>query len=128
MDGTSEFKTKLGGTAVDIPIVHSFYQLYKLLHEQLKHFPKSERYTLGSTIQNEVLSALESILTAAAANETSIKLTHLRSASAKVDLLKLLIRLAADCKCLSNATYLEMESSLQDNGRMLGGWIKSLKN
>ena len=128
MIDTSESKSQLGGGTADIPIVQSFYQLYVSFHEQIKQFPKTERYTLGSTLQNQLLAAFESVLTAASTTETPIKLKELQVVSAKVDLLRLLTRLAKDCKCLSNQSYLELESNLHEIGRMLGGWIKSLKN
>jgi len=83
---------------------------------------------MGSTLQSQLLMAFEAVLTAASTSETATKLRELQVVSAKVDLLRVLIRLAKDCKCLSNQAYLELESSLHEIGRMLGGWIKSLKN
>ena len=50
----------------------------------------------------------------------------LREASAKIDVLKLLVRLSKDGKALSNGQYLDVESRLHETGKMLGGWIKSL--
>lgn len=47
-------------------------------------------------------------------------------ASASLDLLKILIRAAKDIKALPEKKYLIIETSLQEMGRMLGGWIKSL--
>ena len=44
-----------------------------------------------------------------------------------VDLLKILIRLAKDIQALDNKKYLQLETSLQEIGKMLGGWIKSTK-
>ncbi len=127
MAEVSEIKSQLSGVA-DVPIVQSFYQLYKSFHEQLTHFPKSERYTLGATIQNQLLAAFESVVAAAGTGRAETKIEYLELASAKVDLLRLLIRLAKDCKCLSNQAYLELESNLHEIGRMLGGWIKSLRS
>ena len=127
MAEVGEINTKLSGATADIPIVHSFYQLYASLDTYIKQFPKSERYTLGATLQNQLLQAFEQILIAAANTDANVKSRHLKQVSAKVDLLRLLIRLAKDCKCLSNQAYIELESGLHEIGRMLGGWIKSLK-
>ena len=54
------------------------------------------------------------------------KSMKLREASAKIDVLKLLVRLSKDGKALSNGQYLDVESRLHETGKMLGGWIKSL--
>ncbi len=64
---------------------------------------------------------------AANSSEAEFKVQQLRRASAKLDLLRLLIRLSKDCKCLTNQAYQELESQLHEAGRMLGGWLKSLQ-
>lgn len=123
----SKGQARLGSSPADVPLVHSLYKLYQNLHELALRFPKSQRYTLGSTMQNQLLRALEHTIAAASANQPEIKYKYLQSASAKVDLLRLLTRLAKDCRCLSNKDYLELESNLHEAGRMLGGWLKSIK-
>lgn len=115
------------GGPLDVPIVHSLYQLYQNLHKLTLKFPKTQRYTLGSTLQNQLLSALEGVITAAGVNQPEVKLRYLQTVSAKIDLLRLLVRLAKDCRCTSNKEYLELESQLHSVGRMLGGWLKSIK-
>lgn len=45
--------------------------------------------------------------------------------SVKVDLLKVLLRLAKDTKALSSGSYLTLQDMLQEIGKMLGGWIKA---
>jgi hypothetical protein len=65
-------------------------------------------------------------LSAAQATVISEKVGFLKQASVKQDALKLLVRLSKDTGCLTNNQYLQMESKLQETGRMLGGWIKSL--
>ena len=46
--------------------------------------------------------------------------------SDKVDLLKILIRLAKDTQAIDYKLYLEIESFLQEIGKMIGGWLKSV--
>ncbi len=53
------------------------------------------------------------------------KLETLRTMSVKVDLLKVLLRLAKDTKALSSGRYLTLQEMLQEIGKMLGGWIKA---
>src|SRR5262245_44378357 len=91
--GGGKRQTQLGKGPFDAPIVHSLYQLYHDWHELCLKFPKSERYSLGGTCQDYLLKALEAVIAAAGTNESDIKLQHLRTASYKIDMLKLLVRL-----------------------------------
>lgn len=121
-----KIKTKLSGGLFDVPIVHSLYQTYSLWSELIVKFPKSQRYTLGETCQQHLLTLLEAVIVAASSSQKETKAAQLQIASAKLDLLRLLVRLAKDNKCLSNQAYLKVESQLHEVGRMLGGWRKSL--
>jgi len=60
-------------------------------------------------------------------SQPELKIKYLQRVSVKIDLLRLLTRLAKDCQCISNKEYLELESRLHEAGRMLGGWLKSIK-
>lgn len=55
------------------------------------------------------------------------KLPILRNIDTKLKILKTLIRLAFDLKIINEERYLSLQTHLQEIGRMLGGWIKSLK-
>jgi len=78
---------------------------------------------LGQKIDNTALEILETITLAGISNQN--KLNLLEKASQKLDLLKILIRLADDLKILDNKKYLEIQQKIQEIGKMLGGWIKS---
>ncbi|MBI4434818.1 four helix bundle protein [Candidatus Uhrbacteria bacterium] len=110
----------------DVPIVHTLYVTYRLWHDLVLKFPKSERYALGQTCGQTLLAILERILAAAGIADRIQKLEHLRLVSTKLDILRLLVRLCKDTRCISNEAYLAVESKLHETGRMLGGWIKSL--
>ena len=69
---------------LDIPIVHTLYQIYASWSALLNKFPKTERYTLGQTIAGELLTCLELIITAASTPSAPIKIENLRQASAKL--------------------------------------------
>ena len=55
------------------------------------------------------------------------KLPSLQKVSIKLDLLKILLRLAIDTKCIDNNKYQQILSQTLEIGRMLGGWIKTVK-
>ncbi len=77
-------------------------------------------------MQTELLALMEAVVMAASTAKPEAKKEQLSVASAKLDLLRLMIRLSKDCKCVDNKTYLALESQLHEIGRMLGGWLKSL--
>ena len=114
----------------DIPIITLLYQLYATFHNSLKNFPRVERYSLGADCQKSILAALRYSLLAASTNAklSGKKSDYLRQASAELDILKLLLKLARDCHCYPNQTYQQLDSMTQKAGKMLGGWLKSIPN
>ncbi len=55
------------------------------------------------------------------------KLPSLQKVSIKLDLLKVFLRIAFETKCLDNNKYQLILSQTLEIGRMLGGWIKTIK-
>ena len=55
------------------------------------------------------------------------KLVYLERASAKLDVLKILLRLSFETKAINQQKYISFESLLIEIGKMLGGWIKQAK-
>ena len=47
--------------------------------------------------------------------------------SSSVDMLRIFIRLAADTKVIDKKCYLNLQEQIDEIGRMLGGWLKTLK-
>jgi len=56
------------------------------------------------------------------------KQEKLKTISIKLDVLKVLLRLAKDTRAISNNDYLTLQTSLQEIGKMIGGWIRYTKN
>jgi hypothetical protein len=108
-----------------MPIIAKTYELYKTFYQYLLLFPKRDKYTLGSKCENYIISVLELLLAAGSATKEK-KLLIIQQASVKFDALKIFIRLAKDLKCLDNKKYTSLEGYLQEIGKMLGGWQKSL--
>ena len=102
------------------------HHLYESFHECLIAFPKSERYSLGATCQSEILELLRLSLRAAGSTKPSDKAAYIKEASVRLDSLRLLLNLCKDCKCVSNQTYQQLDSTCNEIGRMLGGWLKSI--
>lgn len=111
---------------LDLPIFHKSYDFIIILSEQIAKFPKKDRYTLGTRLENTALDFFTLIIRAN--HEYGLgRVKFLAEASITLDLLKILVRLAKDKRAFYPKQYLLLEERLQEIGRMLGGWIKSLR-
>jgi hypothetical protein len=108
------------------PIILEVYDFFKLFHEILTKFPKCEKHSLGIEIEKDILQILKQLMVCSA-SEPAIKKTKLPETSVNLDLLKVLIRLCYDTKSIDLKAYIRLQEKLQKIGRMLGGWIRSLK-
>ena len=112
-------------SVLDIPIFHQLYKLYKVLHSYRSSIPKTQRYTLWQRCEDTSLDLLELLInTSHCQGAERVQLLH--AMSNKLDLLKVLIRLAEETHALTPKQYTAVQSILQEVGQMLGGWLKSV--
>lgn len=109
----------------DIPIFKKSYELYKELDFYIINFPKQHKYSLGQKIEITAIEFLEEIFRASQVKKQE-KAPFLRIASVKLNLLRLFVRLAKDVRALDMKGYLKLQVIIEEIGRMLGGWLKSL--
>lgn len=110
-----------------VPVVLKLKDAYGLWQKYLTDFPKANRYTLGSKIDDVFLYAIEYCFLASYANLTE-KPVLLDRAISRVDLIKLLLQLAWNVRALDTKKYSILSEALLEVGRMLGGWRKNIKN
>lgn len=110
----------------DIPIFKKTYELYKTLHQYRNAIPKQDRFTVLEKCENTTLQLLETIMTASG-QKPAEKIYTLEQASVKLNMLRVFIRLLKDIKALDNKKYICLESMADEIGRMLGGWLRSIK-
>lgn len=111
---------------LNIPIFKKTYELYKTFYSYKYFIPKQDRYGIWQKNENLILDILEGIFMASNLSKAE-KLPTLEKTSSKLNLLKILIRLTKDIKVIDNKKYFVLETALDEIGRMLGGWIKSVK-
>jgi len=109
----------------DVPIIQKVYDFYREFYQLIPQMPKQDRHTVGQKIQNTCLDLLENLIYASRTDRKN-KLGFLEQSAAKLDLLKLLLRLVEDVKAIPTKKYLILSEKLQEIGKMLGGWIRSL--
>jgi 23S rRNA-intervening sequence protein len=111
---------------LDIPIFKKTYDLYKSFYGYRTDVSKQDRYTIWQRSENCILDVLEAILFAAQSSGRE-KIPLLEAASVKLNVLRVLIRLTKDVKAIDTKKYLELEGTIDEIGRMLGGWLRSTK-
>lgn len=110
-----------------IPVVLKLKDSYGLWQQYLAHFPKANRFTLGSKIDDVFLHAIEYCFLASY-SALAKKVVLVDRCIARIDLLKLLLQLAWEMQALDTKKYTHLSGSLLEIGRMLGGWRKQLQN
>ncbi len=110
----------------DIPIFKNTYEFYQSIYSLRLRIPKQDRYTLWQRVENTTLDLIEGILKASELSKQA-KLPVLEDVSTKLNLLRILIRLMRDIKAIDGSKYTRLQQKIDEIGRMLGGWIKSLK-
>lgn len=99
--------------------------LYRELSEIRTKVPKQDRYTLWERCEKTNLDVLELMLLAAQRQKRD-KYAALEMASAKLNVLRVLVRLAKDIKSIDTKRYIALEAQIDEIGRMLGGWMKAV--
>jgi four helix bundle protein len=110
----------------DIPIFKKSYDLYKTFHEYRRVVPKQDRFTIFERSESAILEVIECIMQASGESKKE-KLPTLERASLKLNTLRVFVRLMKDVKAIDGKKYINIESAIDEIGRMLGGWIRSVK-
>jgi hypothetical protein len=109
----------------DVPVLSKSYELYKLFHEYRKVVPKQDRFTIYERAENVILGTIELLLEASYGDKTR-KVVTLERASVKLNVLRFLIRLMKETKTFDPKKYVALQEIVDEIGRMLGGWIRSM--
>lgn len=110
----------------ELKILQKTYDMIQYGTICLRQFPKSEKYALATDIKESMYALLRLIIIA---NKRYYKKTTLQDIDVELDTLRTLIRLAADneFKFIPLRKYEIWSKMLAEIGRMLGGWMKSIK-
>ena len=110
---------------LETPIFKKTYDFLKEFYIFQLDFPKKDRYSLGQRCETYLLGVLEGIMLASQTSKDR-KYLILQQTSSKLDMLKVFVRLAGDIKILSDNRYIKCQNQIQEIGKMLGGWMKSV--
>ncbi len=109
----------------DTPTFHKTCELYKIIYALYQTIPKIQRYTLWQNCENTTLAILKGLIWTRCGNEQKRRVV-LEEISENIDTLKVMVRLAKEIHAISLKNYVEIAEILDEMGRMIGGWIKSV--
>src|SRR3989344_360285 len=110
-----------------LPVLERIKQSYLLWHEYHSTLPKIHRYTIGEKIDTLFIEIIEATSSAVFLRREE-KLPYLRLAIQKTDALKLLLMVLWESKSLDTNKYAALSATLEEIGKMLGGWNGQLQN
>jgi len=101
-------------------------EAYQIWHKNLVNLNRLDRYTIGAKIDEHFLSLLELIFRASFAYDKFEKLSFVSQAIGKSDIVKFFLQLGWEQKIIDHKNYGSLILLMEEIGRMLGGWKKSL--
>lgn len=110
----------------DIPIFKKAYDLFKTFYGYRDSIRKQDRHAMWQKCENVILEILEGILLASQAYKSE-KIPILEEVSVKLNFLRVFLRLMKEVRVIDNKKYAALEESVDEIGRMLGGWTKSVR-
>jgi hypothetical protein len=111
---------------IDILILKKTQDLYKVFHDYRKVVPKTERYTIYERCECLIICLLECFFLAGF-EKSAQKIVVLEKASVQLNLLRFFVRLMKDTKTFDTKKYVALQAMIDEIGRMLGGWIRSIR-
>jgi hypothetical protein len=105
----------------DLPIFVVWMDFIKWLLPVTEKFPKRVRFSFADRMDNLALDVVEDLVEARYARD---KRALLKRANLRLEKLRVLMRLSHDLRYMSYKAYEHALRSINEAGRMLGGWMK----
>lgn len=108
-------------TKEDLPIFIKWLDFVKWLLITTDGYPKKMRFTLADRQINLALTVVEDLVEA---RYSKNKVLILRRINMNLEKLRVLIRICFETKTLPRKAYEQASYSINEVGKMVGGWIK----
>ena len=86
-------------------------------------FPRNHRFVLGERIERNLYDLLEILIRAKYTKQRQELLDH---ANLVLEILRFQMRLAKDLQCLEVTSYGFAAKAIDEIGKLVGGWIRSV--
>ena len=104
------------------PALEAMYQFILWLVPTVDKFPRARKFSLGERIETTALDVLDLLISA---TYTRGRENLLAQVNLGLERLRFLFRIAFDLRCLDIKRYEHAARSIDDVGRMVGGWMKA---
>jgi hypothetical protein len=104
----------------ELPIIQATMDLIQWFVPLLNRLPRDHRFALGDRLISGLYDLLEGLV---AARYATAKLERLEPLNARLDLLRLQIRLLHSFQLIDTRRYEHVARLVEEVGRQLGGWI-----
>ena len=108
----------------ELKIQQKTEDMIKYAYIVLKHFPKSERFTLAADIKKSMCKLLELIIRC---NAEKDKYRYFREIDVELIMFKSFVRLSMELGFMPIKKYEILSGYVSEIGKMLGGWMKNFK-
>ncbi|RDY70335.1 diversity-generating retroelement protein Avd [Halobacillus trueperi] len=108
----------------ELAILQKAYDMIEYGYVALRQYPKSEKHTLAAETKRSMYDLMRLIIRA---NKRFHKKTTFQDIDIELENLRYLIRLGNGLGFLPFKKYENWSRKLNEVGRMLGGWMKSMK-
>ena len=98
------------------------YDLILWTSNHTSRFPRNHRFVLGERIECNLYNLLETLIRA---KYTKNRQRLLEDANLALEILRFQMRLAKDLQCLKVESYGFAARSIDEIGRLVGGWLRS---
>jgi len=110
------------------PVFIKAYEMMVWLMQHTAKFPKNQRFLLARRMEDAALDLHRALHRAARARDSERARRELYEADANVADLKTYDRLSMDLKLLSFPQYEYLGGMLEEIGKLIGGWLKSVSS
>ena len=104
------------------PALEAMVRFILWLIPAVEKFPRSQKFLLGERIQTQSLDCLERLIEATYSRNRAGALAQ---ANLGLEKLRFMFRLAYDLRHLDLRRYEHAAKSLDEIGRLVGGWVKA---
>lgn len=105
----------------DLPIFVKWIDFLKWLLLTTEKFPKKVRFTFSDRINHLALDVVEDLIEARYSRQ---KMIALKRANLSLEKIRVLLRICFESKILPYKAYEHAMVSINEVGKMLGGWMK----
>jgi hypothetical protein len=109
--------------AEELIVVTKTYDLILWSCNHTSKFPRNHRFVFGERIERNLYNLLETLIRA---KYTKNRQQLLEEANLTLEILRFQMRLAKDLQCLKLNSYGFATKAIDEIGRLIGGWLRSL--